>query len=250
MENIINGGYIILARRLIESEIWQKPPAYLKIWVYILFQVNYKNTKNYPRGSGLFNFKQERIPGVTLNQVYEFLRWAKTLNPRDLTTQITTQKTTRGIVIKVNNYNRYQDLNNYCHQDRNQHKKQHVTNTITEIKENNNSNTSYIKVSLSHTNEITKEEREILTNYVKRKKLAKSSIRAYVNAMIRNGDHIDILEQERQKLTKAEEEKKQHEEQIQEEIVSPEEEQKIKEIQAKTRAILRRRKNDSNSKEN
>ena len=135
MDEQIGGGYILLARNIIESQIWLKPPEYLKIWIYILFQVNFHNTKNLPRGTGFFNFRQEKIPGVTLNQVYEFLRWAKTLHPTDLTTQITTQKTTRGIILKVNNYGKYQDSKNYCHQHEKQHRHQQTTNTITVKKE-------------------------------------------------------------------------------------------------------------------
>lgn len=155
-KDIVEGGNIVLARRLVESEIWRKPAEYLKIWIYILFKVNYKNTKNFQRGTGFFNFRQEQIPGVTLNQVYEFLRWAKSLNPTDLTTQITTQKTTRGIILKVNNYNKYQDLNNYCSQHRNQHGNQQTTNTITEIKE----------IKREIINNLSLSESEILKKYL------------------------------------------------------------------------------------
>lgn len=200
MDEQIGGGYILLARNIIESQIWLKPPEYLKIWIYILFQVNFHNTKNLPRGTGFFNFRQEKIPGVTLNQVYEFLRWAKTLHPTDLTTQITTQKTTRGIILKVNNYGKYQDSKNYCHQHEKQHRNQQTTNTITVKKERNNSNTSYINVSLSI------EEREILEKYLlkQKRKTPIEDIDAYIRALAKNGDLVNKLEkakqwQERQK---------------------------------------------------
>nr|DAD89806.1 MAG TPA: replisome organizer [Myoviridae sp. ctsip2] len=200
MDEQIGGGYILLARNIIESQIWLKPPEYLKIWIYILFQVNFHNTKNLPRGTGFFNFRQEKIPGVTLNQVYEFLRWAKTLHPTDLTTQITTKKTTRGIILKVNNYGKYQDSKNYCHQHEKQHRNQQTTNTITVKKERNNSNTSYINVSLSI------EEREILEKYLlkQKRKTPIEDIDAYIRALAKNGDLVNKLEkakqwQERQK---------------------------------------------------
>ena len=73
-----------------------------------------------------------------------------------------------------------------------------LTNKLTTTKDNT-SNTSYINISLS-SKKITKEEREILTNYVKKHNLAKSSVRAYVNAIINNGDYVDILESERKRL--------------------------------------------------
>lgn len=182
----INGGYIILARRLIESEIWRKPPAYLKIWIYILYQVNFKNTKNFPRGTGFFNFRQEQIPGVTLNQVYEFLRWAKTLNPTDLTTQITTQKTTRGVVLKVNNYNYYQDIENYIPQHRNQHKNQQTTNTITGKKERKREIINNLSLS----------ESEILKNYLlsRKRKEPIYDIDAYIALIVKNGSLQTKLE--------------------------------------------------------
>ncbi len=194
----INGGYIILARRLIESEIWRKPPAYLKIWIYILYQVNFKNTKNFPRGTGFFNFRQEQIPGVTLNQVYEFLRWAKTLNPTDLTTQITTQKTTRGVVLKVNNYNYYQDIENYIPQHRNQHKNQQTTNTITgikEIKEDNKLSSSSLEEIL---NKISKEEEEELKKIAKENKI--KYFRPWLRTIIDNGDIKENLEKARNRI--------------------------------------------------
>ena len=201
MTDKINGGYIILARRLIESEIWRKPPAYLKIWIYILFQVNFKNTKNFPRGTGFFNFRQEKIPGVTLNQVYEFLRWAKTLNPTDLTTQITTQKTTRGIVLKVNNYDKYQDIENYVHQHRYQHKNQQTTNTITVKNERKRDINKLISLSSN--------ERDLLKNYIlsKSRKEPIYDFDAYLSVLIKNKTIFSKLEQAKKWQEKQEQKK-------------------------------------------
>jgi len=42
----IPGGYILLSRRLIESEIWDKPPMYLKVWIYILTKARHKANQN------------------------------------------------------------------------------------------------------------------------------------------------------------------------------------------------------------
>lgn len=228
-ENETLDGCILMARKILLSEIWNKPPAYFKIFFYILTKVNYSDTKLFPRGTGFFNFKKEQIPGVTQNQVYEFLRWAKTLSYGDSTTQITTQKTTRGIVIKVNNYNKYQNWETYYPQHKNQHENQQLPNTISN-KKIKNSNTSYINISLSN-KKITKEEREILTNYVKKHNLAKSSVRAYVNAIIKNGDYVDILESERKRLENKTTVIKQ------DEVIenSQEEENKIAEIQKQIR---------------
>ena len=111
----IYGGCILLSRKILFSEIWRKPPAYLKIFLYILLKVNHKDGL-FPRGSNFFNFKEDRPPKVTLTQVYEFLRWAKS----DPISFCTTEKTTRGVIVKVNNYDYYQTLINYQFQQENQ----------------------------------------------------------------------------------------------------------------------------------
>ncbi len=111
----IHGGCILLSRNILFSEIWRKPPAYLKIFLYILLKVNHKDGL-FPRGSNFFNFKEDKPSGVTITQIYEFLRWAKS----EKVQFCTTQKTTRGVILKVNNYDRYQSLENYQNQHENQ----------------------------------------------------------------------------------------------------------------------------------
>jgi hypothetical protein len=47
---VIPGGYILLARKIIESEIWKKPPLYLKVWVYLLARAQHSKYKNLEKG--------------------------------------------------------------------------------------------------------------------------------------------------------------------------------------------------------
>lgn len=202
MTEKIKGGYILLARNMIESEIWQKPPAYLKIWIYILFRVNWQKSKHNEIGMDLFNFTQEKIPGVKQTQIYDFLRWAKTLNSSDQTTQITTQKTTRGIRLKVNKYEYYQDPKNYQFQNTFQDTFQHNSKTIPKTLINS-INTSYINslsIQKNETLKLTKEEREILKIYSKRN--GAKNINAYIRKLIENGDYLEILETEKKKIEK------------------------------------------------
>lgn len=103
----IKGGYILLARQLLNSDIWRKPPEYLKIFIYILLSVNHKDTSLFLRGSNLFNFSHTKIKGVSQNQIYDFLKWARNSEV------ITTENLTRGMVVKVNNYERFQVVENY-----------------------------------------------------------------------------------------------------------------------------------------
>lgn len=109
----IEGGCILLSRQILTSDIWRKPPEYLKIFLYILLKVNHKDGL-FPKGSNFFNFSEQKPDGVSINQVYKFLSWAKD----EKVGILATQKSTRGIVIKVNNYERYQTLENYYQQDK------------------------------------------------------------------------------------------------------------------------------------
>jgi len=40
-EILIPGGYILLSRKLIESEIFKKPPLYIKVWNYLLLKAQH-----------------------------------------------------------------------------------------------------------------------------------------------------------------------------------------------------------------
>jgi len=53
---LIEDGCILIARKIFNSEIWQKPSDYLKIWVYILGKVNHKNNNLFKRGENFFNW--------------------------------------------------------------------------------------------------------------------------------------------------------------------------------------------------
>lgn len=113
MDNdIIGGGCILLSRQILKSDIWRKPPEYLKIFLHILLNVNHTDGK-FPRGSNFFNFADSKPSGVTKDQIYKFLAWSR----RKDVNILATQKTTRGIIIKVNNYDKYQSLENYKRQD-------------------------------------------------------------------------------------------------------------------------------------
>lgn len=46
----IEGGYILLSRKLIESRIMAKPPLYLKVWVWLLLRAQHADFKDLKRG--------------------------------------------------------------------------------------------------------------------------------------------------------------------------------------------------------
>jgi len=46
----IKGGFILLAKLLTQHEIWQKPPLFLKLWVWMLRQASFKDHGDLKRG--------------------------------------------------------------------------------------------------------------------------------------------------------------------------------------------------------
>ena len=144
----IPGGYILLSRRLIESEIWDKPPMYLKVWIYILTKARHKANQKFSRGELLISIPeiQEacshkvgfRKVKPTKDQIYNIIEWLRSVNESNYeddyendtnTTMIATTKTTRGMVVKVLNYNVYQDPKNY--EDNGVNNYEEVTKTTT-----------------------------------------------------------------------------------------------------------------------
>ena len=186
----INNGCVLISRQILENKIWHKSPAYFKIFVYILLKVNYKDGY-LKEGEGLFNFSEEKIAGCTKTQVYEFLRWAKS----DEAGILTTQKTTRGVIVKVNNYQYYQDLKNYKNQntfqDTPKTQPKHTQHYNRNNKERKNTHTILNEQKSNVCVEFSKEERQILIDYA-RKSNARN-IDAYINALIQNGGYKEIL---------------------------------------------------------
>lgn len=111
-------GKFFIAREIFESDIWEKPPYFLKIWIWIIGRTNYKRVKKggqiYERGEFLTSipkiieankwmtgWRTEKLSKDQVEVVLDFLR---------KTERITTKKTTRGSFIKVLNYDYYQTL--------------------------------------------------------------------------------------------------------------------------------------------
>lgn len=126
----IEGGYILISRQVIESEIWEKPPLYFKVWMYLLARAQYKSYKGLERGEVLVSIPElidacswrvgYRIEKPTKAQIFNILEWLRNSHEdeyEDTTSEpmISTTKTTRGMVVKVLNYCVYQDPSNYEH---------------------------------------------------------------------------------------------------------------------------------------
>ena len=113
----ISGGYYIKARKFQESSIAHAPPHVREIWDWILMQANHKDTGVCKRGQcyrtykdiqeGLSWFIGYRKMAYKKYQCETAMKWLKKA------TMVTTTKTTRGMLITVLNYDRYQTPENY-----------------------------------------------------------------------------------------------------------------------------------------
>ncbi len=102
-------GATIWARKTIESDIFfWKPAEWFKIWFYIVSKVNHKDTKQFKRGEGFFNFENEKKQiCVSDDQIKKFLQYGRRLG------MLRTKRSTRGTIVTVCKYALYQDLGTY-----------------------------------------------------------------------------------------------------------------------------------------
>lgn len=113
----ISGGYILQPRCVKDSDIAHAPPHVREIWFWMLREANHADTNVCRRGQLV----------RTYSDIQEDLHWMvgwrketykkhhceiamKWLRKADM---ITTRKTTRGVLITIVNYDKYQDPANY-----------------------------------------------------------------------------------------------------------------------------------------
>jgi hypothetical protein len=111
----IDGGAIIVPRAVIETELWETKPAWwFKVWFYILANANFKDHNLKNRRGTLFT-TYDRLhygcnlgkEGIKKDSIDNTIRHLKS------TGHITTQKTTRGLIITVLNYDLLQSFETY-----------------------------------------------------------------------------------------------------------------------------------------
>ena len=113
----IEGGYYIKARKIQNSEIAHAPPHVREIWDWLLKEANHKDNGNIKRGQMVRSYKDIQN-GLLWKIGYRTERYSKNhceITMRWLTKRlmIHTEKTTRGMVITIINYDTYQNPNNY-----------------------------------------------------------------------------------------------------------------------------------------
>lgn len=123
-DNLIKGGYILLSKRIIDSEIFKKPPLYLKIWIYLLSRAQWKDYKDLKRGqlwtsipeiqescSYYIGYRKET---PTIKQIRDVLDWLRSSYEGDTKgAMIGTTRGTHGLLVTICNYSVYQDVKNY-----------------------------------------------------------------------------------------------------------------------------------------
>jgi len=129
------GGFILLARKILDNPVLMNgPPLYLKLWIWILMEANWKDRGTLKRGqlvatildmqkavSWKVGYRVRYPTKDEIRSAYEAFTKA---------TMITTMKTTRGMVITICNYDKYQVPENY--EPHNEpHNEAHTKPTVT-----------------------------------------------------------------------------------------------------------------------
>jgi len=119
-------GYYIKARKIKESEIAHAPPHVREIWDWLIQNANHKalkcGGKTIGRGQILTSYKDIR-EGLHWKVGWRKERYSRSQCENSLkllrkATMIATQKSTRGIIITLLNYDYYQNPKNYeCHKE-------------------------------------------------------------------------------------------------------------------------------------
>jgi hypothetical protein len=148
MSEHIPGGGFTIARKIFHSNIWDRDPLYLKIWIWIIGRASYfdheKKGKFYERGEFVTTYgeiskanayiKNKSRIFPTLKQVRIILKWlenkgmisVKPLKSEPFPTGADTTAGTRayvGLKITVINYDTYQNLESY----KGRHKGRHLS---------------------------------------------------------------------------------------------------------------------------
>lgn len=124
----IEGGYILLSRKLIESEIMKKPPLYLKVWIWLLLKAQHHDYRDLKRGEYKTSIPEiieamsykvgYRISRPTKKEIFGILEWLRNPYEGDMKgynegNMMVTTKVTHGFVYNIVNYSTYQNPDNY-----------------------------------------------------------------------------------------------------------------------------------------
>ena len=96
-------GYVMLARQIVDSEIFTKPAAWLKIFLYLLIQAQFEPYRTLKRGQCHARYSDiSEACGVTRHEIDHAIRFMKKAQ------MLATTKATRGMIVTICNYETYQ----------------------------------------------------------------------------------------------------------------------------------------------
>jgi hypothetical protein len=113
----IEGGYYIKARSIADSDIMRSPPYVREVWDWLLMNANHKDNKSIKRGQ-IFTTLDDICEGLCWFVGYRKVSYTKdhmkkAMRALKKASMITTNKSTRGFLITVCNYEIYQNPKNY-----------------------------------------------------------------------------------------------------------------------------------------
>lgn len=180
-------GYLILYRSFLTWE-WYSTPVVKDVFLHCLFKANYKdqNWKGQIIKKGQFVTSLDHLSkelGLSVQQIRtSLIKLEKTQN-------ITRTSTSRNTIITVVNWHKFHKLQ--------QTNNKQITNKQQQLNKGNKENKRDSNKLLS----LSIDEREILKKYLIRenKKLRKpiENIDGYISTLVKNGDHIAIIEKEK-----------------------------------------------------
>jgi hypothetical protein len=116
-----NKGWVAIWRKIIDSEIWLQEPWRLRVWLYFIAEANHCEELRYGQKLRRGQFHVSSIPDLcretrwkkgyiskqtSVNSMKQFWKWLRKEK------MIDTKKTTRGTIITILNYAKYQDISN------------------------------------------------------------------------------------------------------------------------------------------
>lgn len=117
MADKIRGGFYLKARKTQQSWIAHAPPHVREIWDWLLLNANWKDDSGLGKGRILTSYKEirEGLHWMVGYRKERYKNWQCEISMKLLTkaAMIATTKTTRGLIVTILNYNKYQDPKNY-----------------------------------------------------------------------------------------------------------------------------------------
>lgn len=125
-------------KTLLSDIFFKKPDKWFKIWFFLVNRANHKDNKQFKRGQSFTTYNEiAHYTGATKNQIDQFMRWSKK------EAMLTTQKSTRGMIVSLLTYDKYQTLDNYKN-GKETIKKRYTNDTINKNDKNVKNNKSFI----------------------------------------------------------------------------------------------------------